>query len=321
VATVATPAGLRLPSYLLWHTGIGATRVIEEFRHADLYSDPWFFVCIVVALVGAVRARWLARAVPLVIVGLLAWRSVRFVAEWAFLATPLLARAFSRPMDGALAGWRRPVGVLIVCACLAGVVVERRQVPFSIELSPEVVPLSAIDYVTRNGLRDRMYEDLDVGCYLLWEGWPRWQVFQDARLPAYPDDFHRTLDHTPLDPPAFDALLQRYGVDVALLSEPDVNMRAGSFDPEVWALVYRADDAMVFVRRSVHQDVIARDELPLRVRFRWIGGSSVEPLWAPHAGIDACEWSRRLVRALVDAELPGVAIEAHRRAPVGCNFD
>ena len=321
LATVATPAGLRLPSYLLWHTGLGATRVIEEFRRATLYSDPWFFVCIVIALVGAVRARWLARAVPLVLVGLLAWRSVRFVAEWAFLATPFLARACSRPMDAAFDRWRRPIGALIVCACFAGIVVERRDVPFSIALSPEAVPLSAIDYVTRNGLRDRMYEDLDVGCYLLWEGWPRWRVFQDARLPAYPDEFHRALDDTPLEPAAFDALLQRYGVDVALLSEPDVNMRAGSFDPEVWALVYRADDALVFVRRGAHASVIARDEIPLRVRFRWVGGSTVEPLWSPHAGIEGCDWSRRLVRALVEADLPARAIEAHRRAPVGCDID
>ena len=145
-------------------------------------------------------------------------------------------------------------------------------------------------------------------------------MFQDARLPAYPDDFHRALDQTPLDPPAFDALLQRYGVDVALLSEPDVNMRAGSFDPAVWALVYRADDALVFVRRGHHADVIARDEIPLRVRFRWLGGSHVEPLWSPPEGIAACEWSRRLVRALVEADLPSVAIEAHRRAEAGCEL-
>lgn len=319
LATVATPAGMRLPSYLLWHTGLGATRVIEEFRRATLYSDPWFFACIAVVTVGAVRGRLVRRVVPLLLVGVLAWRSVRFVAEWAFLATPLLALALSRPMGGAFDAWRRPLGVLGVCGLVGGILVERRDAPFSLALSPDVVPFAAIDYVTRNGLRDRLYEDLDVGCYLLWEGWPRWQVFQDARLPAYPDDFHRALDRTPLDPAAFDALLQRYGVDAALLSEPDVNMRAGSFDPSVWALVYRRDDAMIFVRRSGHADLVARDELPLRIRFRWLGGSSVEPLWSPSGGIDACDWSRRLVRALVEADQPSLAIEAHSRAQTaGC---
>src|SRR5207249_875483 len=99
-----------------------------------------------------------------------------------------------------------------------------------------------------------------------------YRVFQDARLPAYPDEFHRALDETPLAPAAFDGLLRRYGVDAALLSDPDINMRAGSFDPDEWALVYRAPDALVFARRTPeHAAVIARHEIPLRVQFRFAG--------------------------------------------------
>jgi len=126
-------------------------------------------------------------------------------------------------------------------------------------------------------------------------------VFQDARLPAYPDEFHRALDETPLEPAAFDALLQRYGVDAALLAYPDVNMRAGSFDPESWALLFRSDDALVFARRTpAHAALIAAREIPLRVRFRFAGGSWVEPISAPPAGstIPADEWRRRLLDAL-----------------------
>jgi len=254
-----------------------------------------------------------------VIVGVLAARSVRFVAEWAFLATPVIALALSRPFDGAFARQARWIEGGVVVGTLALLVIERAPMPRSIDLDPDAVPLRAIDYVTKSGLRDRLYEDLDVGCYLLWEGWPRYRVFQDARLPAYPHEFHRALDQTPLDPQSFDALLARYGVDAALLSDPDVNMRAGSFDPERWALVYRHDDALVFARRTPeHAAVIARDEIPLRVRFRWLGGTSYEPLWEPHAGIDACEWSRRLVQALVDVDQPALAIEAHQR---GCQGD
>ena len=56
-----------------------------------------------------------------------------------------------------------------------------------------------------------MFHDLDIGCYLAWEGYPRWRMFEDARLPAYPDEFHHTMDHTPLDPSAFDVVLRRFG--------------------------------------------------------------------------------------------------------------
>jgi hypothetical protein len=147
----------------------------------------------------------------------------------------------------------------------------------------------------------------------LWEGWPRHRVFQDARLPAYPDSFHRALDETPLEPAAFDALLRQYGVDAALLNLPDINMRAGSFDPEEWALVYRRGDGLVFARRTAaHARVIAEHEIPLRMRFRWSGGSSVEPIARPPSlsPVSPCEWDRRLASALYAEALPERALDA-----------
>jgi tetratricopeptide (TPR) repeat protein len=163
------------------------------------------------------------------------------------------------------------------------------------------VPFDAIDFVTTTGLRHRMFHDLDVGCYLLWQGWPRWQVFEDARLPAYPDDFHRAMDATPNDPSAFDALLRRYDVDAALIADPGINRRSGSFDPDEWALVWRARNALVFARRtSDHAAVIAAHEIPLRVTFRWEDGTHTAPLATPppRSPLSRCEWDRRLVAVL-----------------------
>src|SRR5262249_17999568 len=157
---------------------------------------------------------------------------------------------------------------LAALALLSLIVFERRD--FDIGLARDVVPFSAIDFVTREGLRDRLYANLDVGCYLLWEGWPRWNVFQDARLPAYPDEFHRALDR--LD--GFDALLAKYHVDAALISDPEIDMRAGDFDPEEWALVWRTPDALVFTRRlPERRELIGRYEIPLRPRFAFDGGT------------------------------------------------
>lgn len=315
-ASVVTPAGLELPRYLLWHTGLGSTRVIEEFRRANPYSDPWFFALIAICIGGAVRfgRAQLDKSLPAIVVALLALRSVRFVAEWAFLVTPLVALALEAM--GALVTaprLRRAGAIAAASAVLLVIVEERRDRPFALGLDPKAAPYAAIRFVTERGLRDRLYVDLEVGCYLLWEGWPRYRVFQDARLPAYPDEMHRALDQTPLSPAAFDALLRRYGVDAALLNEPDVNMRAGSFDPEEWALVYRAEDALVFARRTeAHRALIAERELPLRLRFAFVGGTSVEPLRAPppRSPVPRCEWDRRLARALDEEARPDAALEA-----------
>jgi tetratricopeptide (TPR) repeat protein len=112
------------------------------------------------------------------------------------------------------------------------------------------------------------------------------------------------MDDTPLDAPAFDALLRRYGVDAALLADPGINRRAGSFDPDEWALVWRRPTALVFARRTPeHAALIAAREIPLRLTFRYADGTHAAPLWTPpaRATVDRCEWDRRLA-ATLDAE-------------------
>ncbi|HEY2742976.1 MAG TPA: hypothetical protein VGL86_00075 [Polyangia bacterium] len=303
-ATFATPAGTRLPGYLLWHTGLGATRIIDEFRHADAWNDPWFFVLVALALATAVaRPRRWRDILPVAVAAVLAARSVRFVAEFALICAPVVADGLHRLLRAhapRLAAAR--LTMFAVAAALAGTIVaERLADPDPPRLAADVVPFDAIEFVTTTGLRARMFHDLDVGCYLAWEGWPRWQVFEDARLPAYPDEFHRALDDTPNDPRAFDALLRRFGIDAALLVEPGTNRRSGSFDPDEWALVWRRPTALVFARRTpAHAALIAAREIPLAVTFRWEDGMHTAPLWSPPARspVDRCQWDRRLAAVL-----------------------
>src|SRR5262249_46142292 len=142
LACVLTPAGLRLLPYLAWHTGLGSTRIIEEFRPADPWDDPWVFVLlggVALALFRLRREVGLRRALPVLVGALLAWRSVRFVAEWAFVAAPLVVTGFAAlhraligpPRSAELGGldsprWRRrfrggaqAAGLLVILATIA----------------------------------------------------------------------------------------------------------------------------------------------------------------------------------------------------------
>jgi hypothetical protein len=277
-----------------------------------LWDDPWLFGEMTLALASALAVKEWRRVLPSLLVGLLALRSVRFAAEWALLSAPLCALGLSAMSKKLPLGDRRLAGAM---ALVAVIVLERRVQPLELGLAEDVVPFSAIDFVTREGLRDRLYVNLDVGCYLLWEGWPRYSVFQDARLPAYPDDFHRALDHAGAR--ELDVLLRKFSVDAALINDPDVDMRAGDFDPEEWALVWRTPDALVFARRTPeHRELIARREIPLRPRFAFEGGTHLEPLWSPppRSPVDHCQWLRRLERALRDEARPDRAVEARLAA-------
>ena len=119
--------------------------------------------------------------------------------------------------------------------------------------------------------------------------------------------------------------MERYGVTSALLAYAGVNRRVAWWDPQRWALVYRAHDARVFVRRSpAWRALIATYEIPATFSFTVEEGAVTLPLATPPASspVTACEWQRRLGDLLLDLDggQPARALPAYQRAlePPGC---
>ena len=258
-------------------------------------------------------ARSLAGAA--VALALLGARRIRFVAEFALLAGPLVAVATTRL---AAAGARRrsdataaraltsaAVGASLLVATLAPRLDAARRGDPVLDLGVEadLVPTAAVAFTEENGLRDRMYNDLEVGSYLTWEGWPRHRVFQDPRINGYPASMHAVLRRADLTRAEWQAFLDGFGVTSALLSYPSLNPRATLFDPGRWALVYRAADGLVFARRDgARAALIAARELPLTFG-RAADGTIVEQVLEarpPTSEVADCEWSARVAEAFVE---------------------
>jgi hypothetical protein len=148
---------------------------------------------------------------------------------------------------------------------------------FDIGLEADLVPEAAIAFVEQHGLRSRMYNDLEVGSYLTWQGWPRFRVFQDPRINGYPESFHAVLRRTDLSREEWQRLLDGFSVDAALLTYPTVNPRGAWFDPEKWALVYRAADGLVFTRRLPERAALI-DELEIPLSFSYAPATGLQPV-------------------------------------------
>jgi tetratricopeptide (TPR) repeat protein len=179
------------------------------------------------------------------------------------------------------------------------------------------LPLEAIQFATENGLRERMYNDFEVGAYLLWEGYPRHRVFVDPRLPAYPLSFHRLLGQPRLDRTQWDEAMASFGVESALVAYAGINHRVSWWDPRRWALVYRAHDARVFVRRLPRwRALIAAREIPATFGFTVAEGATTVPLEEPppESPVTACEWQRRLGELLFELGSAERAMAAYERA-------
>ncbi|HEY7375846.1 MAG TPA: tetratricopeptide repeat protein [Polyangia bacterium] len=329
---LATPSGVHALGYIANHWRMPSLRPLEEYVPARWPDNaPALFVALGVVAAAALPARRWRQLLPVALLGLAGARRNRFLAEFALLSGPIVATALTDAggrVAARLAPGARAAAALLpavaAAALLAGAAVVPRVTAarhggraFDLGMEPTLVPSAAIAFANDNRLRDRMYNDLEVGSYLTWEGWPRHRVFQDPRINGYPAAFHARLRRDDLSRPEWDALLGEYGVTTALVTYPDLNPRAAFFDPARWALVYRAADGLLFVaRRPEFTALAARAELPVTFAFDRATGVEALPLEARPAGspVPDCEWQRRLGDVLAERRDDARAAAAYRRA-------
>jgi hypothetical protein len=351
LAALATPVGAGLVRYLRLHLTLPALHPVDEFRPPSWLSDAPLVVYGVLLVGGAAillapgerRQRLRARLAlaPVLPLAALALHAVRFGADLALVGAPLLAVALSaagarlaaRAPEATGEALRSPLPALLLAALLIGFTVVPRLAAgaagLDIGLDTRELPLEAIAFVNANGLRDRMYNDFELGSYLLFEpgeGFPRHRVFVDPRLPAYPAEMHALLGRADLSRDEWQAAMDRFGVDSALLGYAGINRRVAWWDPARWALVFRGGDARVFVRRLPRlASLIAAREIPATFAFSVEEGAETLPLEQRPAAspVADCEWSRRLGDLLF--ELDGALSERTRgaydralAAPIGC---
>ena len=330
-AMLATPLGVGIFRYLALHLTIPRLHPVDEFRAVSAQSD------------GALIAYAFATAVALP----LAWRARRRPA-------PPAARGRARRAGRAQRALRRRLRARGRAAARGGGErgqraagqdvgnARRRWSPRrcwsrsrSARASPRCAPatslrstsasiarccrLEAIQFVEENGLRDRMYNDFEIGSYLIFEGYPRHRVFIDPRLPAYPPEFHQLLGRFDVTRDEWDQAMDRYGVESALLAYAGLNRRVSWWDPARWALVYRQHDARIFVRRLPKwRALIAAREIPATFSFTVEEGTATLPIDEPppRSPVPACEWQRRLGDLFVELDegRPARAVAAYRRA-------
>ncbi|HEX2661044.1 MAG TPA: hypothetical protein VHU40_22345, partial [Polyangia bacterium] len=310
-----TPAGTGIVRYLSLHLSIPRVHVIDEFRTATFRSDAAFFALLAVtaSLVVPFVLRDRRRAPALATDGAaalamaaLGLASVRFSADAALVLAPLLAMQLTAAFALVQERLRLRVGPRGAVALLAGALLVAAVAPrvaharagfFAIGLHPSMVPADALAFIAEHGLRERMYNDFETGSYLAFEGYPRYRVFIDPRLPAYPEDLHRLLGDFDMDRARWSKTMDELGVTTALLTDAGVNRRVSYWDPAEWALVFRASDARVFVRRlPVWRALIARFEIPATFQFTVEEGTTTLPIETPPPAspVPACEWARRL---------------------------
>jgi hypothetical protein len=333
-ALLATPVGPGIFRYLAFHVGIFAVHPVDEFRSLTWRSDASFILFSLGALlVLAVsrRGSWSLRLPALGVLLLATWH-IRFGADailvLAVVTAPALGALIDRFAMARLRAWHAGLAIALVAVAVAPRIAEasRGGRYFAIGLDESALPLDALHFAEQHGLRERMYNDFETGAYLLWQGFPRYRVFVDPRLPAYPIKFHRLLGRMDISRDEWGEAMDSMGIESALLDYAGINRRVAFWDPERWALVFRAKDSRVFVRRLPKwRDFIATFEIPATFDFTVENGAITQPLVDPPAAtpVPACEWQFRLGDLYFDvdrgqSERATAAYRSALAAPAGC---
>lgn len=114
-------------------------------------------------------------------------------------------------------------------------------------------PQQPIDFFRTAGIRGPLFNNFDVGSFLIWK-LPEEPVFIDGRPEAYPADFIQNI-YIPMqeDKMVWNTQSQRYGINTVFWNYNDITPWSQAFvkrivnDPQ-WVQVYRGQSIMILVK-------------------------------------------------------------------------
>jgi hypothetical protein len=248
-----------------------------EWRWPEPSTFPLLYLC-VAGLVVVALARWRRADPGALALGLLgavlALRYVRNVGVFfvllPFAAAPLLGGVRSRQVRPWLVRGLALAGAGWIALAPAWLALGPPAGPAGPGLEEGRYPVEACDFVERQRIDGRLFNEVAFGGYLIWR-FPGRPVFIDGRNEIYPEllrDIHAGLQ----DVQEFWELMERWQIQAAVLRYPAerpvvaypqpgggtmTRRRAWSeiyFPRPDWALVHWDDTAMVRVRRREFDD-------------------------------------------------------------------
>ncbi len=122
--------------------------------------------------------------------------------------------------------------------------------------SPETGASMGIDFFQREKLKGPIFNNFDIGSYLIFRLYPQEKVFIDGRPEAYPAHFFKEV-YIPMqqDPSVFQRIERKYGFNTILFSHNDMTPWAQQFikdiiENENWKTVYLDPYMIILVKNT-----------------------------------------------------------------------
>ncbi len=214
-------------------------------------------------------------------VSVLGWTAVRNFALFAVVAIPLIAIFFRGLGTKKEFSTSHYAGILFAAGCLfvslfvinsafwdrykdGGWGIGLRRGAAGAAAQP-----AAADFFLREGIQGPIFNNYDIGGYLIYYLFPRERVFVDNRPEAYPASFFQEV-YVPMqeNEDIWHEKLAQFNFNAIIFYWHDLTPWAQTFlrhrvADNVWAPVYADEAVIIFVRRGgVNQSVIDKHEIP-----------------------------------------------------------
>jgi hypothetical protein len=272
VGSLLNPYGADLYAYAVRMSGDPMLRkYVTEWAptSAGDWLEAGFFVAaaLEVAVVAVARRRLMGDLLVLGLFAVLALGAVRNVPWWALISPPFLAPYLAQvqlPAWLARAGRacvprRENVRTNLVRAGVLGLVAVSA-LPWSRAGNPllgveqrthvdNIYPVNAVEFLRSHDFGSRIFEQQPWGAYLDWALWPKYQPMVDSAIEVHPKEVWLDVLALNQGRASWEQLLDRYDVDVLLLSKEDQQplIEAASRSPR-WQRVYDDEMAEIYIR-------------------------------------------------------------------------
>lgn len=117
----------------------------------------------------------------------------------------------------------------------------------------------ALDFVSQNDLPGPIFNNFDIGSYIIYRNYPKYQVFVDGRPEGYPKEFFQNI-YIPMqsDYKIFKNFTNQYKFKIIIFSHTDQTPWAKSFLAQVvhdkdWQVIFIDDFMIVLLNKSTPQ--------------------------------------------------------------------
>jgi hypothetical protein len=248
-----------------------------------IYFQILFGTGVVTFIWLAIRRQWkdsLPRLLIFIVFATFAWKMVRGIAFFGLISIAVLSgnvqdllSQVKKPVMKIVRWIPAPVYLVILLLLLTAnpLFVPKKQLTGTGLY--EGSNASAAFY-RNNHLHGPVFNNYDIGSYLIFHLFPNERVFTDNRPEAYPASFFKDI-YVPMqeDDSIWDSMSQRYNINVIWFYRLDNTPWAQPFlirrihDP-LWAPVYVDAFTLILLRRNVeNQSLITRYELPQSMFF------------------------------------------------------